>query len=109
MSSFSEEIQDLKLRMMELEKRQKEKEKTDFDNRKMSIEYNLKFISDGLTSRKHYIDKYWNNYWQKYQKIERVKSIVPPPENTEILYLEATYNILQLLDNRLTNLEGKCI
>lgn len=109
MSSVNEEIQELKLRMLELEKQQKEKEKNDFDNRKTSLEYNFKFINDGLTSEKNYIDKYWNNYWNKYlfQKKEQVKSIVRFGEDNKILYLEATYNILQILDNRLKKLEDK--
>jgi hypothetical protein len=111
MSSINEEIQELKLRMLELEQNQKEKEKNDFDNRKTSIEYNFKFINDGLTSEKHYIDQYWDKYWKKYlfQKKEPVKSIVRFGEDTKILYLEATYNILQILDNRLSKLESKCI
>ena len=111
MSSINEEIQELKLRMLELEKHQKEKEKNDFDNRKISIEYNFKFINDGLTSKKQYVDNYWNKYWKTYlfQRKEPVKPIVPLSGDTQILYLEATYNILHILDSRLSKLESKCI
>jgi hypothetical protein len=108
MSSIPEEIQELKLRMLELEKQQKEKEKNDFDNRKISIEYNFKIINEGLSSKKYFIDNYWNKYWSKYMRTKEVVKPIPVlSDDTNCLYLEATYNILQILDNRLKKLEDK--
>ena len=49
MTSVSEEIQQLQLRILELEKQQKELEEND---KKTSIEYNFKVINNLLTEKK---------------------------------------------------------
>ena len=93
MSSITEEIQQLQLRILELEKQQKEKDESD---KKTSIEHNFKVINDVLTEKKTTIN---NNRYSfplaRYYDQELVR------------HLEAIYNILQIVDDRLKKLEEK--
>jgi hypothetical protein len=101
MSSIIEEIQELKLRILQLEKQQNEKYEND---RTQSIEHNFNFINDILINKKISIDKYWN----KYLKMKVIgKHYMLAPEDQQYIYLDATYNILHILDNRLNKLESK--
>jgi len=49
MSSITEEIQQLQLKILELEKQQKEKDESD---KRTSIEHNFKVINDVLTRKR---------------------------------------------------------
>lgn len=95
MSSITEEIQQLQLRLLELEKQQKE---TDENEKKSSMGYNFGVIDGVLTVKKTVIN---NN---KYSKL------VPSAKYHDlevVSYLEAIYNILQIVDERLKKLEEK--
>ena len=95
MSSVTEEIQHLHLRMLELEKQKKGKDEND---KKTSIDYNFKVINDVLDVKKKSIVKLPNS---KSEFIALYK-------NQEIVtHLEAIYNILRIIDERLTKLEEK--
>ena len=83
-----EEIQKLQLKILELEKKQK-----DENYKKISIDYNFKVINDLLNEKKTAI----NNY--KYSKSVPLSKFYD--------HLEAIYNILQIIDERLIKLEEK--
>ncbi len=95
MSSASEEIQKLQLRILELETQEKEK---DENNKKKSIDYNFTVINDVLNKKKTAIK---NNRYSKSVPLARYY------DEELVTHLEAIYNILQILDNRLKKLEDK--
>lgn len=95
MSSITEEIQQLQLKILELEKQQKEKDESD---KRTSIEHNFKVINDVLTEKKTAIN---NNRYSKSVPLARYY------DQELVRHLEAIYNILQILDERLKNLEEK--
>jgi len=95
MSSVTEEIQQLQLRILELEKQQKEKDESD---KKTSIEHNFKVINDVLTEKKTAIN---NNRYSKSVPLARYY------DQELVRHLEAIYNILQIVDERLKKLEEK--
>jgi hypothetical protein len=95
MSSFSEEIQQLQLRILELEKQKKE---TEENNKKSSLDYNFNVINDVLTQKKKNIT---DNRYSKSVPLARFY------DEELVNHLEAVYNILQILDNRLKKLEEK--
>jgi len=95
MISVTEEIQQLQLRMLELEKQKKEKDESD---KKTSIDYNFKVINDVLTEKKTAIN---NNRYSKSVPLARYY------DQELVTHLEAIYNILQIVDERLTKLEQK--
>ena len=95
MGSVTEEIKQLQLRILELEKQQKEKNES---YKKTSIEHNFKVINDLLTEKKTAIH---NN---KYSKVVPLARLYDQEHVTE---LEAIYNILQNVDERLKYLEEK--
>jgi len=95
MSSVPEEIQQLQLRILELEKQKKEKDESD---KKTSIDHNFKVINDLLTEKKTAI----NN--------KRYSQSVPLAKYYDqelVTHLEAVYNILHIIDERLKKLEEK--
>lgn len=96
MSSFSEEIQQLQLRILELEKQKKEKDESD---KKTSIDHNFKVINDVLTEKKRKI----NNRYPKAVLNQRERYY----DQQLVTHLEAVYNILQIVDERLKKLEEK--
>jgi hypothetical protein len=105
MSSFAEEIQQLQLRILELEKQQKEKDESE---QKTSIDYNFKVIHDSLTKKKTLIE----HRYKKQIRIERIEAHNPNSaflkdmyDHDGITHLEAIYNILQIIDERLKKLE----
>ena len=98
MSRFNDEIQLLQLRILELEKQKKEEEEC--FNIKESIEYNFKIISDVLNNKKIAIK---NN---KYTKSSTISKIL---DQEHVKHLEAIYNILHILDNRISDLENNKI
>ena len=93
MSSVSEQIQLLQLRILELETQQKEK---DENNKKTSIEYNFKVVHDLLNEKKQNIN---NNKYSKSVPLARYY------DQQLVTHLEAIYNILQIVDERLKKLE----
>ena len=95
MSSVTEEIQQLQLRILELEKQKKEKDESD---KKTSINYNFKVINDVLTEKKTAIN---NNRYSKSVPLARYY------DQELVTHLDAIYNILQIMDGRLKNLEEK--
>ena len=95
MSSVSEEIKQLQVRILELEKQKKEKDESD---KKTSIEHNFKVINDVLTEKKTAIN---NNRYSKSVPLAKYY------DQTLVTYLESIYNILQIVDERLKKLEDK--
>jgi len=95
MSSVTEEIQQLQSRILELEKQQKEKDEID---KKHSIDHNFKVINDVLTEKKSAIK---NNRYSKSVPLVRYY------DQELVTHLEAVYNILQIVDERLKKLEEK--
>jgi hypothetical protein len=94
MTSIREEIQQLQLRILELEKQEKEIE----SYKKTSIEHNFNVINDVLTEKKTAIN---DNQYSKSVPLARYY------DQELVTHLEAIYNILQNLDERLKNLEEK--
>ena len=95
MSSVTEEIQQLQVRILELEKQKKEKDESD---KKTSIEHNFTVINDVLTEKKTAIN---NNRYSKSVPLARYY------DQELVTHLEAIYNILQIVDKRLKKLEEK--
>ena len=95
MSSVTEEIQQLQLRILELEQQQKEKDESD---KKTSIYHNFKVINDVLTEKKTAIN---NNRYSKSVPLARYY------DQQLVTHLEAIHNILQIVDERLKKLEEK--
>jgi hypothetical protein len=95
MSSVTEEIQQLQLRILELEKQKKEKDESD---KKTSIDHNFNVINDVLTEKKTAIN---NNRYSKSVPLARYY------DQELVKHLEAVYNILQIVDERLKKLEEK--
>ncbi len=95
MSSVTEEIQRLQLRILELEKQKNEKDESD---KKTSIDHNFKVINDVLTEKKTSIN---NNRYSKSVPLARYY------DQELVTHLEAIYNILQIVDKRLKKLEEK--
>jgi hypothetical protein len=95
MSSLPEEIQQLQLRILELEKQKKEKDESD---KKTSIDHNFKVINDLLTKKKTAIN---NNRYSKSVPLAKYY------DQELVTHLESIYNILQIVDERLKKLEDK--
>ena len=95
MSSVTKEIQQLQLRILELEKQKKEKNESD---KKTSIDHNFKVINDLLTEKKTAIN---NNRYSKSVPLAKYY------DQELVTHLESIYNILQIVDERLKKLEDK--
>lgn len=93
MESVSTEIQQLQLRIVELEKQKKERQEND---NKISIDHNFNVINDLLTKKKTAIT---NNRYSKSVPLARYY------DQELVTHLEAVYNILQIVDERLKKLE----
>lgn len=93
MSIIPEEIQQLQLRILELEKQQKEK---DENYKKTSLEHNFDVINNLLSEKKRSIK---NNRYAKDVPLARYY------DEELVTHLEAIYNILHILDKRLKNIE----
>ena len=93
MSSVTEEIRQLQLRIIELEKQDKnERDVTS------AIDHDFKVINDVLTEKKTAIN---NNKYSKSVPLARYY------DQQLVTHLEAIYNILQIIDERLKKLENK--
>ena len=95
MSAITEEIQKLQSRILELENQQKEKEKDDID-KKTSIDHNFKIINDVLTKKN---DSIKNNNYSRSVPLARFY------DQQLVTHLEAVYNVLKIIDERLKRLE----
>ena len=96
MSHFTKEIQQLQLRILELEKQKKEEEES--RSKKESIEHNFQIISDVINDKKTAVKK---NIYCKSSQLARYNDLLL------VKHLEAIYNILKILDDRLSDLENK--
>ena len=99
MSSITEEIQQLQLRILELEKQQKEKD----ENYKKTSNYNFKVIDDILNENKTVINKKINRIEQKgIYTNSQIDNIISDKNNHHgayeehrlVTYLEAIYKFL---------------
>ena len=99
MSSVSEEIQQLQLRILKLEKQKKEKEEND---KKTSLDHNFKVINDFLQEKKPQIEYLLNTSYKKKLDYKQQRY---PPDYDIVTKLEAVYNILKIVDERLQKLE----
>ena len=95
MASITEEIQQLQLRILELEKQKREKDESD---KKTSIEHNFNVIDHVLNKKKTAINK--NRY-------SRSIPLARYYDEQLVTHLEAVYNILAILNGRLSRLEEK--
>jgi hypothetical protein len=93
MSSFSNDIQHLQSRLLALEKQKNNKNNND---KKTSIDRHFNVINDLLTEKK---TKIANNTYSKSVPLARYY------DQELVTHLEAIYNILQIVDERLTKLE----
>jgi len=93
MSIIGEEIKNLQLRIVELEKQQ-QIEKETFN--KTSIVHNFSVVTDLLDEKKKAIQ---NNSYAKNFPLGRWY------DQELVTHLEAIYNILQILDARIGNIE----
>jgi hypothetical protein len=95
MSSFNydDEIQKMQTRIFELEKHKKDKEEYD---KKHSLDHNFKVINDVLTKKKTMIN---TGIYSKSAPLARYY------DQELVTRLDAIYNILQILNNRLDKLE----
>ena len=96
MSSVTEEIQQLQLRILELEKEKEKKEKDENDKNILDLNFNV--IDDVLSKTKNSIN---NNRYSKSVPLARYY------DQELVRHLEAIYNILQIVDERLKKLEEK--
>ena len=94
MNLITEEIQQLQLKLNELEKQKKEKEEND---KKSSIDYNFEVINNLLNEKKTAIT---NNRYSKSIPLARYY------DQELVTHLEAIYNILQVFNKRLDKLEN---
>jgi len=94
MSFVSEEIKKLQSRIIELEKQEQQENET---LNKNSITHNFTIITDLLTEKKTSIK---NNNYSKNIPLARYY------DEELVTHLEAIYNILQILDTRLSKIEN---
>ena len=97
MTTVTEEIQQLQLRILELEKQQKEKDEND---KNTSIDHNFNVIND-LLNKKKKKTAINNNRYSNAVQLARYY------DQELVTHLEAIYNILHIIDDRLTKLEEK--
>jgi uncharacterized membrane protein len=95
MNSVTDEITKLQLRIVELEKQQKEQKESE---EKKSIDHNFKVINDLLIKKKTDIN---NNNYSKSFPLARCK------DQELVTHLEAIFNILKIVDERLKKIEEK--
>ena len=94
MNSIAQEIQQLQLKLDELEKQKKEKEEHD---KKISISHNFGVISDLLNTKKTAIFRNRNS---------NKAPLVSYKDQELVTNLEAIYNILQVFNERLNKIEN---
>lgn len=103
MSLVSEEIQQLQVRILELEKQKKENDEND---KKTSIDYNFNVINNFVQEKKPQIEYLLNTIYKKRLDTPSETSHQRyPPDYDIVTKLEAVYNILKIVDERLQKLE----
>ena len=98
MSSISEEIKELQSKILELEKQKKENDESD---KKTSLDHNFNVISDLLFEKKNAV----RNHSRLRQVYKTLPLIAIHYEKELVMHLEAIYNILHILDDRIKKLE----
>lgn len=93
MDSISSEITKMQLKIAELEKQKKEEEEK---TKKESVSYNLEVIDKLLSARKDHLAR---NNFSKSVPLARYYC------QELVTHLEATYNLLHVMSNRLNELE----
>lgn len=93
-SSVIEVLRQLQLSILELEKKQKEKD----ENKKTSIDHNFKVINNLLSEKKSDIN---NNRYSESLPLAKCY------DQKLVTHLEAINNILQIIDGRLKKIEEK--
>jgi hypothetical protein len=96
MSFFNEEIEKLKLRILELEKQEQIEKET---LNKNSISRNFTIITDLLNQRKPHIENGITVY-PKNSHRDMMNT------NELVMQIEAIYNILQILNTRISKIEN---
>jgi len=96
MPFFSEEIEKLQLRIVELEKQQQIEKET---LNKNLISHNFSIITDLLNQRKPFIENGITCY-PKNSHRDMMNT------NQLVIQIEAIYNILQILDTRISKIEN---
>ena len=94
MNSIAQEIQQLQLKLDELEKQKKEKEEHD---KKISISHNFGVINNLLNGKKTAITA------NRYSKAVPLAKYY---DQELVTHLEAIYNILQVFNERLNKIEN---
>ena len=94
--SSNTKINQMKLKMLEIEKQIKEIEIQEIDKKKISIEHNFKIINDVLNEKKTNIKENPSKSFTKRRNDQHL-----------ITRLEAIINILNILDKRIKKLEQK--
>ena len=96
MTTISDEIQQLQLRISQLETQQKEMNE---NNKTISIEHNFDFINNLLSEKKTKIINYNKRF------VKNISLSHQYHDQELVTYLEAIYNILKIIDKRLQKLE----
>jgi hypothetical protein len=96
MSFISEEIEKLQLKIVELEKQQQIEKET---LNKNSISHNFSIITDLLNKRKPFIEN-GITYYPKNSHKDMMNT------NQLVIQIEAIYNILQILNTRISKIEN---
>ena len=94
--SITDEIQQLQLRILQLEKQKKEEEEC--LSKKESLNYNFQIINNVINDKKTAVKK---NIYCKSVQLARYNDLLL------VKHLEAIYNILHILDDRLSDIENK--
>jgi hypothetical protein len=88
-----------------LEKQKKEKDETD---KKTSIDHNFSVINDFIQEKKPKMEYLLNTSYKKRADTPSETSIQTyPPDYHLVMKLDAIYNILKIVDERLQKLEQK--
>ena len=95
MNTITKEIQQLQSKIIELEKQQKIQKQLVHD-KKTSINHNFNILNDFLTDKKMRIER------NRYSKSARLARYY---DQQSVIYLEAIYNSLKIIDERLIKLE----
>jgi hypothetical protein len=93
--NYINEIQNLQQRIIELEKQNKNN--IDYE-KETSVNYNLDKVKQIIEEKNKKIEK--NNYGSKFY-LNKIK------DEEMIIYLQAIYNCLQIMNNKINDLEKK--
>jgi len=103
-SQMQEEMSQLQLRMEELAKAKQEKElATELEH--TSIDHNLTTLKQTITSKEEKVEKFCIYSYNKSSQVQARMNNAR--EKQEIVHLSAIYNILSIMNTRLSKLEEK--